>query len=391
MFKQMAMIMVLLITVFVGFGIIIPIMPELVSTFHLAVMLAVYSAGSFFMSPVWGAVSDRIGRKPIIMIGIIGFAVSFFLFGMATENLVLMYISRILGGLFSGAVMSCAVAYVADVTTEENRTKGMGLVGMSIGLGFIFGPAVGGLLSVFGYQVPFFASAGLALLTFIFVMKFLEESLQPEQRSKVGQVKMSRWKAFRGPLKYLYSLSFFVSFTLAALEATLQYFQMDRIGITPQGMGVMFLVSGIVGAAIQGGVVRRMVKQGDEPKVIQIGLVLSAAGFFLILLSSSLWTATIYMCVFAAGNALVRPCVISLITQKTTVGQGITTGLNSSMDSLGRILGPLMGAAVFYIHITLPYIIGGILCIAALGLVYRFLYLDKRQSRVEPSSLSDRA
>jgi DHA1 family multidrug resistance protein-like MFS transporter len=376
--KQLAMIMVLLITVFIGFGIIIPIMPEMVSTFHLAVMLAVYSAASFLMSPIWGALSDRIGRRPVIMVGILGFSISFFIFGIAGDQLWLMYASRILGGFFSGAVTACAVAYVADITSEDNRTKGMGLVGMSIGLGFIFGPAVGGLLSVYGNSVPFYASALLALVTFVFVAVNLSESLPLDKRIDRLVKRTSRWKAFQGAIKYLYVLGFFVSFTLAGLEATLQYFLIDRIGVTPSGMGIMFLVSGIVGAAIQGGVVRRYIKKGGEYKAIQAGLILSALGFFLILLSNQLWTATLYLSVFAAGNALIRPCVVSLITQKTTVGQGIATGLSSSMDSLGRIAGPLLGAAVFYLHMTLPFIVGGVLCVLALGLIYRFMDLDKK-------------
>ena len=161
--------------------------------------------------------------------------------------------------------------------------------------------------------------------------------------------------------KYLYVLSFFVSFTLAGLEATLQYYQMDKIGATPFDIGMMFLASGIVGALIQGGVVRRLVKQGAEQFVIGIGLLLSAAGFFLLLYSSSVVTAAIYLSVFGAGNALIRPCVTSLITQRTKVGQGVATGLSSSMDSLGRIAGPLLGGAVFAIAHSLPFIIGGVL------------------------------
>lgn len=379
--KQMAMIMVLLITVFIGFGIIIPIMPEMVSPFHLGMMLAVYSAATFFMSPVWGALSDRIGRRPIIMIGILGFSISFFIFGIGSEHLWIMYLSRVLGGFFSGAVTSCAVAYVADITTEEKRTKGMGLVGMSIGLGFIFGPAVGGLLSYYGNEVPFFASSILAFLTFIFVTLYLEESLPEEKRTIKGAVRTSRWKAFSGAIKYLYVLGFFVSFTLAGLEATLQYFLIIEIAVTKMQMGILFLVSGIVGAAVQGGVVRRYIKKGGEYRAIQIGLLLSSLGFFLILFSNQLWTAALYLSVFAAGNALIRPCVLSLITQKTTVGQGIATGLSSSMDSLGRISGPLLGAAVFYLHISLPFLIGGILCLAALFLLYRFMNLDKQQAK----------
>ncbi|WP_248926525.1 MFS transporter [Paenibacillus hamazuiensis] len=379
--KQLAVIMVLLMTIFIGFGIIIPVLPQVVTesgadTFHLGMLLSVYSAASFLMSPVWGAISDRWGRRPIIMIGLLGFSISFFIFGISGDNLLLMYVSRVLGGLFSGAATACAVAYVADITSEENRTKGMGLVGMSIGLGFIFGPAFGGVLSQWGHHVPFFASSLLALATMAFAFVMLPESLAPDKRG-VKKEKQSRWSAFVGPLKYLYVLSFFVSFSLAGLEATLLLFEQDKIGATPLQFGIIFAVSGVVGALIQGGIVRRYIKKGDEQKVIAVGLLLSAAGFALILLSSNVVTAAIYLSVFGAGNALIRPCVTSLISQKTPVGQGVASGLNSSMDSLGRITGPLLGAAVYdYSHAT-PFWTGAALSIAALYLLYRFVTLDR--------------
>jgi DHA1 family multidrug resistance protein-like MFS transporter len=379
--KQILIIMLLLMTIFIGFGIIIPVLPAVVigagAKFHNALLLSVYSAASFFMSPVWGSISDRIGRRPIIMIGLLGFSVSFLIFGFADGHLWIMYTSRVLGGLFSGAATACAVAYVADITTEENRTKGMGLVGMSIGLGFIFGPALGGIMSRWSTELPFFVASALAFATFIFALTVLTESLPPEKRSKKQESKPSRWSAFAGSLKYLYVLSFFVSFTLAGLEATLQYFQMAKVGATPFDIGMMFLASGIVGALIQGGVVRRLVKKGAEQRVIVIGLILSAAGFFLLLLSSSILTAALYLSVFGAGNALIRPCLTSLITQRTKVGQGVATGLNSSMDSLGRISGPLLGGAVYTMNQALPFVIGGSLCLAATMLLVRFLALDR--------------
>ncbi|WP_442603837.1 MFS transporter [Paenibacillus sp. KN14-4R] len=383
--KQMGVIMLLLMTIFIGFGVIIPIMPEVIihsgaDKFHNFMLLSVYSLSSFLMSPFWGALSDRIGRRPIILTGLIGFAVSFFIFAIGQDHLWLMYISRILGGLFSGAATACAVAYVADITTAENRTKGMGLVGMSIGLGFIFGPAIGGLLSRYGYQVPFFVSAGLALASFVFAFVVLKESLPPEKRRSSSEPRVSRWTAFAGSLKYLYVLSFFVTFTLAGLEATLQYFEMQKIGATPSDIGIMFLVSGIVGAIIQGGLIRRLVKNGAEQRVIAIGLILSALGFILLLFSSSVWTAAIYLSVFGAGNALIRPCVTSLLTQKTKVAQGVTTGLSSSMDSLGRIIGPLLGGFVYTFNVTLPYIIGAVLCLGALVLLARFIRLDRQRT-----------
>lgn len=374
-------IMILLIVTFFGFGIIIPILPDIVSAGHLAFMLAVYSAASFIMSPIWGSLSDRIGRRPILMIGAIGFSISFLIFGLAVDHIIWMYISRVLGGIFSGALTACAVAYIADITNDEDRTKGMGLVGMSIGLGFIFGPAVGGLLSVYGHAAPFFISSALSFGTFLLIIIFLKESLAVDQRTLKGSKRPSRWTAFHGMMKYLYTLGFIVSLTLAGLETVLMYFQREKFGATSFDFGMMLLISGVVGALVQGGFVRRRIKKGEEPRYIALGLILSAAGFFLLLLSENFFTASLYLSVFAVGNALLRPCVTSLITQKTKVGKGVSTGLSSSMDSLGRIVGPLLGAAVYYIHLSLPFIFGGVICLAALLLLKRFNALDQETTR----------
>ncbi len=378
---RILIIMLILFTIFLGFGIIIPILPEIVigagAKFHNALLLSIYSAASFLMSPFWGGLSDRIGRRPVIMIGILGFSVSFFIFGLADGHLWIMYVSRILGGLFSGAATACAVAYVSDITDEKSRTQGMGFVGMSIGLGFIFGPAIGGLLSHISLELPFFVASGLSLVTFIIAFQLLKESLPEHQRRQKRTSSDSRWTAFAGSLKYLYVLSFLVSFSLAGLEATLQYFQMQKINAQPVDIGIMFLVSGVVGAAIQGGVVRRLAHDGAEQRVIGIGLMLSALGFFLLVFSTNLWNASIFLSVFAAGNALVRPCVTSLITQKTRVGQGVATGLNSSVDSLGRIAGPLVGGAIFMWHPTFPFIFGSVICLSALLLLARFIRISR--------------
>lgn len=391
--KQLGTIVVLLMTVFIGFGIIIPVLPAMVGgsgevNFHLAMMLSLYSAASFFMSPVWGALSDKIGRRPILLIGLCGFGVSFLIFGISGGHLVWMYASRIIGGLFSGAVTACAVAYVADITTEENRTKGMGLVGMAIGLGFIFGPPLGGVLSLISLQAPFYAASFLSFALLIVAYRLLRESLPESKRTQASDIKPSRWTAFTGSIKYLYILSFFVSFSLAGLEATFQFFQIKQIGATPFQVSMMFFVSGIVGALIQGGVVRKRIKKGGEKKAIFFGLILSGVGFFLIIFSSNVITAAIYMSVFGAGNALIRPCVISLITQRTTVGQGVATGLNSSMDSLGRILGPLIGMALYGVTISLPFLVSGILSIAAIYLLIRYISAEAKRRAHEKAGLN---
>jgi DHA1 family multidrug resistance protein-like MFS transporter len=385
--SSLVIIMIILITIFIGFGLIIPVFPVIVQAaglaeYHLGLMLALYSAASFLTSPLWGAWSDRIGRKPIIMTGLIGFSASFFLFGISSDLPWIMYTSRILGGLFSGAATACSIAYIADITTEENRTKGMGLAGMSIGLGFIFGPAIGGLLSYFGHMAPFFAASILSLAAAAFAYFKLQESLPEPKRAAADEPKISRWTAFQGSLKYLYVISFVVSFSLAGLESTFQFFEIEVIHVTTYEIGIMFAVSGIVGAVMQGVVVRKFVKNGEESRFIQIGLIISSLGFFLILFSSSFWTAALYLAVFAAGNSLIRPCVTSLITQKTTSGQGVATGLISSMDSLGRIIGPLMGTILYRVDIQFPFWIGGGLTLMAVLLVYGYLAADRRKKNL---------
>jgi DHA1 family multidrug resistance protein-like MFS transporter len=386
--SKLIIVGLMLFTVFIGFGIIIPVLPQLVSdvspqsaNWHTGLMLTLYSLMSFLLSPVWGSLSERIGRRPVIMIGVLGFSISFLLFGISGDNLVLMYASRLLGGLFSGAVTACIVAYVADITTNEQRTKGMAVVGMSIGMGFTFGPLFGGLLSKVTDHTPFFAAAALSLLTFIAAWFKLKESLTPEKREEAARRKrVSRWTAFQGPLKYLYSLAFFVTFSLAILEATLQLYGMERFDVTPLKVGYMFFFCGLIGALVQGGIVRRRVKKGQEGRYIAIGLLFSAAGFFLLLTADSWIMATVFLCVFGIGNALLRPCVTSLITQKTTVDQGTASGLSSSMDSLGRIIGPLLGSAMLGLAAWLPFVISGALSLAALVLLAQFRTLDRRNA-----------
>ncbi len=385
--SKLAIVGLMLFTIFIGFGIIIPVLPELVTevseqsaNWHTGAMLAIYSLMSFLLSPLWGGLSERIGRRPVIMTGVLGFAVSFLLFGLSGDHLWMMYASRVLGGLFSGAVVSCIVAYVADITTEQERTKGMAVVGMSIGLGFTFGPGFGGLLSEITLHTPFYAASALSLIVFVAAWIGLSESLPPEKRASRGRSKrVSRWTAFQGSLKYLYVLAFFVTFSLAILEATLQLYGMAKYGVTPLQVGMAFFFCGLAGAAVQGGVVRRRVKVGQEGRYIALGLLISAAGFFLLLTAANWTMAIVYLCVFGIGNSLIKPCVTSLITQKTTVGQGVASGLSSSMDSLGRIVGPALGAALLWAADWLPFVVSGILSIAALGLLAQFRSQDRRQ------------
>ncbi len=374
--------------VMVGFGIIIPVIPfyaeELgASPTQLGLLMAVYSLMQLLFAPMWGRISDRIGRKPVMMLGILGLSLSFFLMALATE-LWMLFAARIIGGFLSAANMPTVTAYVADITSEEDRGKGMGIIGASIGLGFIFGPAIGGIFSEGSLNVPFFLAGASSLLTFFLILFVLKESLSPEQRSNQAKERTPLRKAINGPVSILYFLQLFVSLSLSGLEATFAYFAFEKAGLGTVELGYIFMIMGLAGALVQGGLVGRLTKKYGEGIVIQIGIVISTIGFALILFIDSFATAAIFLTVFGVGNGFIRPSVSALITKKSTSGHGSTTGLLSSFDSLGRIVGPPLGGLLFSVAIGLPYISGMLLSILAL-----FLFkLYSTQTKKSISSLS---
>jgi multidrug resistance protein len=368
--KALPILFLVMFLVMVGFGIIIPVMPFYAeeigaSPTQLGLLMAVYSLMQLLFAPMWGRVSDRIGRKPVIMIGILGLSLSFFLMAISTE-LWMLFAARIIGGFLSSANMPTVMAYVADITSEEDRGKGMGIIGASVGLGFIFGPAIGGVFSKSDLSTPFYLAGITSLLTFLLVTFVLKESLTAEQRSHQAKEKTSLLKAFNGPLSVLYVLQLFVSLSLSGLEATFAYFAAEKAGLESVQLGYIFMIMGLAGAVVQGGLVGRLTKKLGEGAVIQLGIIISAIGFGLILLIEGFGTAALFLTIFGVGNGLIRPSVSSLLTKKSTAGHGSTTGLLSSFDSLGRIIGPPLGGFLFSIAIGMPYISGVVLSAIAL-------------------------
>ncbi|MFD1780897.1 MFS transporter [Fredinandcohnia salidurans] len=360
--KALPILFAVMFLVYVGFGIIIPVIPFYAedlgaSPTELGLLMAVYSLMQFLFAPMWGRISDRIGRKPVIMIGIFGLAVSFFLMALSTE-LWMLFAARIIGGFLSAANMPTVMAYAADITSEEDRGKGMGVIGASIGLGFIFGPAIGGIFSKTDLQMPFYIAGTLSLLTFFLVMIVLKESLSKEQRHPKDRKRPGLLKALNGPESVLFFLSLFITLSLSGLEATFAYFAAEKAGLGTTELGYIFMIMGLAGAIVQGGLVGRLTKRFGEGFVIQIGIFVSAVGFFLILFTKDFVTAAIYLTIFGVGNGIIRPAVSALLTKRSKTGHGSVTGLLSSFDSLGRILGPILGGLLYTISMGLPYISG---------------------------------
>ena len=358
---------VVMFLVMVGFGIIIPVLPFYAEEIganptELGLLMAVYSLMQLIFAPMWGQVSDRIGRKPVMMIGIAGLAVSFFIQAISTE-LWMLFAARVLGGILSAANMPTAMAYVADITTEENRGKGMGIVGAATGLGFVFGPAIGGIFSKISLSTPFYLASGSSFITLMLVFILLKESkLKNSQSSKE---KTSIWKAFNGAISILFVVQLLISLSLSGLEATFAYFAAKKAGLDSIQLGYIFMIMGFGSAMVQGGLVGKMTKKYGESSVILGGMIVSAVGFCLILLVHNFTTAAIYLTIFGLGNGVIRPSVSSLLTKTSTAGHGSSTGLLSSFDSLGRIIGPPLGGWLFSMAVGLPYISGAIITIVA--------------------------
>ena len=336
---------VLFLTMFLvmlGFGVILPHLAyyaeELgASATQIGFLIGIYSAMQLILAPMWGRLSDQYGRRPVILMGLVGNAGALVLFG-AAKSLLWLFIARGLAGVFSAAILPTVMAYVADVTTEEDRGKGMGLMGAAMGLGFIFGPGIGGIIG--SHNLPFFLAGGLSLATFCFALLLLPESLKLTELPDIQKVMISPWSAMKHPLTPLFLVAFFSAFVFSGLETTFPLFIKDRLNYGAKEMGVMFVIMGTLVALLQGGVLGKLINVFGEFKLIIFGLLLNAVGMALLPWSKALVTLTLYLSIAGIGNQIIRPTNTSWISKQTKFGQGATIGVMDAFLSLGRVLGP---------------------------------------------------
>ncbi len=339
-----------------GFGILIPLLPFVAtdygaSSFEVGMLMAVYSLAQFIFAPIWGRLSDHIGRRPIMVLSLAGSVVGYLMFAYST-TLIWLFISRILSGVAS-ANISTANAIVADVMPPEKRTKGMGLVGAAIGLGFVFGPALAGLfVGQDDYTLPFLIAAGLSALDLVLVIFLLPETRKVTGADVPGRrrfsIKLLR-DAMQAPfIPSLLIISLFYYTAFSAMESTFALFVFSEFGWSARVNGLVLFCVGLVLAFVQGGLVGRVAKWLGDFTVLAYGLGGLTAGLFLMCLSYSptLFLAAVFILAVAAGFA--TPSMTSLISQLSSDDfQGGMLGLHQSMASMGRILGPLVGTWAF--------------------------------------------
>lgn len=374
----------LFLTVFLdllGAGILLPIIPYLVRQFRtdattVGLLSLSFSAAQFVASPVLGVLSDRYGRRPVLLLSILGGSIGYFLFGFA-NSLALMFVARILPG-FTGGNISTAQAFIADVSSPEDRAKNFGLIGAAFGLGFIFGPAIGGMLSHISVNAPAYGAGVLSLFTCILGYFVLPESLPKEHRTggsfsfaDLSPVKPLREVWQRGELHLLLAAVFVLNFAFSAMQSNFSLFTLVRFSYTADQNAYVFTYIGVISAISQGYLVRRLNPVLGERRMAMLGLTALVAGFFGTAFSQTT-TQLLIALIGVCGIGFASTAQTALLSHRVSAReQGWLLGSMQSVLALTRVVGPLYAGAIFdALGPGAPYWSGGLMIIGAMALTW---------------------
>jgi DHA1 family multidrug resistance protein-like MFS transporter len=358
--------------------------------------MATFSIMQFIFAPIWGSLSDRYGRKPIILVGILGNVLAQLMMGFATEMWML-FAARTLGGILSSAALPTAMAFASDSTSPRERPAAMGLMGAAMSVGMVLGPGIGGLLAGSSLSTPFFVAAGLSMIALLLVILILPESLPAERRSQTKGVRgpqiRQMWLALKTPMGFLFFLAFLLSFGLACFEGVFGLYALRRFDYGPQQVGSIMMVIGVVSAIGQGVLTGPATRRFGEISVIRVALLCTGIGFLLMLTASTFVTVLLTVGFFVLSNAMIGPSVSSLVSKQSSGGQGMAMGLNNAFMSLGRIVGPIWAGVALDFNLVLPYLTGSMVMFT--GFILSVLKLHPvpapiaEASRGEPQPLTE--
>ena len=398
-------LLVIFLTVFIdliGFGIVLPLLPVFsrdfgANGFMIGLIMASYSIMQFVFAPWWGRLSDRIGRRPVLLISTAGAAFSYALFAIAcgfagSTAIALLLLSRALAGI-SGANITVAQAYIADITPPEKRSAKMGLIGMAFGLGFIFGPAIGAIaFKVVGITGPGWVAAAFCAANLVLAYIVLRESHTPGQLATTSRAARFSTVMAHPKLSLLVTIFFLATFAFTCFETTIGLLVTRNFGLDLKAddnakavVGYLFAYCGIIGAVIQGAAIGRLVRKMGEPRLITLSLVLSAISLALLPFVRGDWmTLLLVLALLSIGSSLTRPPVFGLISILTPPQeQGAVIGVAQSAGSLARIVGPIFAATLFDARPAIPYLTCAVICLGAGALAW--------QKLVNPASAQDPA
>lgn len=395
--KRVSPMVIVFITAFInmlGVGIILPLLPYYVKIIEesnnpllaenraiiVGALVASYSLFQFLGAPVLGAISDRIGRRPVLLVSIGGTAFSYLLLGLADQFIIfgaeaviaMLFVARILDGITGGNI-STLNAYIADTTPPDKRTKGLGMIGAAFGLGFMLGPALGGLLSTISLNTPAFLAAGVSAACVLFGLFALPESLPPSQRTNTPLLQMNPLTQLRTALSHqairpIFFGVFLFQFAFAGLQSNFAVFTDTRFGFTPLDNAMIFVMIGLLAIIVQGFLISHAVALLGEARLALMGLTLSSISFGLIPFVPESWMLFPVVALLAIGNGLTTPSLTSLVSQRVAeTEQGRVLGAKQALLSLTSVFGPLYAGFVFdTVNRAMPYLSGVVFILLAM-------------------------
>jgi MFS transporter, DHA1 family, tetracycline resistance protein len=389
-----ASLSVIFATVFIdllGFGILIPILPTFgskqlgISNLQIGLTVAVFSLMQFLFNPIMGRLSDKYGRRPVILVSLSMTITSYIIFSV-TNSFFLLIVSRILAGL-GGSNIGAAQAYIADITPKHERAKGMGIIGAAFGLGFVFGPMVGGVLSKFGYHVVGLGAAAFSLMAFLFALFFLPESNTDKKTARIKlklfELSFAKKVLSHPELGILIVFYFIVIFSMANIFGTLSLLGYKVFHFSDQQNGYIFGIMGVVGAAIQGGLIKKLSKKYSERFILMMGALFMMVGLAFLPYERTFFEVAVVVAIYGIGSGILQPIVVSMVSKFAPEGeQGAVLGLNQSIASFARVLGPIWGGFSFdYFGYQFPFITGAAFTFIAFLIAF-FLLKGKKTENV---------
>ena len=404
--NRISLILLSLFVVMLGYGILLPTLPyyterlalkdnldtDLIN-FHIGLLTSIYPLFQLIFVVVWGKLSDRYGRKPVIITGLIGFVIMQLLTGLAT-SLTMLYIARIFGGIFTSSVIPVSNAYLSDITSEKRRTKIMAWSGVAISSGVIFGPVIGGFLSQsdlhFEYAIgqlhlgrfstPFLFAALLGFIVLVIVVKWLKNSVRIH---KFTTQKFSFHFSFSQYFLILLALSFVIQFVVTLFETVFSIYGKDELGFNSNQVGIGFMLCGSIMAVLQPVFASYGEKILSVKKQIGIGLFISGISLIVFPFFKNEFVVYGLIVVFAAGAAMVTPNLLSAVSLISQENTGRNISMQSSTNSIGQILGPVIGTWLVVGGFYYPFIIAGIIILVAIGLLYFFNSVRQRDTDLD--------
>ncbi|MCM3386592.1 MFS transporter [Ureibacillus chungkukjangi] len=377
--KKKLALSILMLNMFItmgGVGIVIPVLPTYLQIFGVGgevygTLIAIFAFAQFLFSPLAGGLSDRYGRKLFIIGGLIVYGISQIIFGLATDVWVL-YLGRFLSGFGAAFIMTTVMAYVADITTIEERGKGMGLIGAAISLGFMIGPGLGGFLATVNIHFPFFLAGGVsliaALLSFIVlpnVKPHLNEAAKHVPREKLLKQLV---RSVKTPYFVILIVVFTFNFGISNFQSTLSMFLTYKFDYTATDIAIVITVGGFAGVVLQMFIIDKLFRRFGEMKVILVNLLVAAITMVLMIFVSGFFVILTIATLFQVAGVFIRPAVNTLISKFAGNEQGYAAGMNNAYMSLGNMIGPALAGVLLEWHLSIPFAFGAVILLACFGL-----------------------